>query len=316
MDINRTNINALFTGYSQAFKNAFAMAEDTYKKFSMEVSGAQPIMEYPFLEAFGGMREWLGPRQIKNVSSKKLTVKEKPYEDTVGVKARDIEADQYGVYTPIIAQMGLNAGGLWNDLAIAALVANGNWLDGAAFFGTSRTYGDNTISNYGTAALTGCTFASGAVTAGTYRTARIAMMSYLGHNDKPLGVKPNLLVVGPKLEATAKMILQGQGIPGSVATGESTYVSGLPVSNPDYGTAELVVCPDLVGTYDDYWFLMATQGIIKPVVVQKGKEPVLIRKDREEDDNVFDRDEFLYGTKAYGAAALAFPHLCYGAFVA
>jgi phage major head subunit gpT-like protein len=316
MDINRTNMNALFTGYSQAFKDAFGLAPSVYEKFSMVISGAQPIMEYPFLEAFAGMREWLGPRQIKNVSSRKLTVTEKPYEDTVGIKRRDIVADRQAIYTPIIGQLGLNAGKLWNDLAVAALVANGNWLDGAAVYGTTRKFGANTISNYTASALTACTFSSGAVTAGTYRTARIAMMSYLGHNDKPLGVIPNVLVVGPKLEATAKMILQGQSIAGSVATGESAYVSGLPVANPDFGTAELVVCPDLVGTYDDYWFLMAAQGMLKPVVVQKGEEPVLVRRDREEDDNVFDRDEFVYGTRAYGAAAVAFPHLVYAGIVA
>lgn len=317
MDINRANMNALFTGYSEAFKTAFAAVNtNTYQRFSMEISAGAQIMDYPFLEAFGGMREWIGDRQIKNISSKKLSVAEKPYEDTVNVKKRDIETDKYGVYTPLIAQLGESAARLWDDLVYEALVANGAWLDGSAFFGTTRKYGKNTISNYTTSALSGCTFASGSVTAGTYRTARVAMMSYKGHGDKPLGVIPNLLVVGPKLEATAKMILQGQSIPGSVATGESTYVSGLPVANPDYGTAELVVSPALVGAYDDYWFLFDTRSVVKPVIVQKGKEPVLVRMDRDTDENAFMRGEFLYGTEAYGAAALAFPHLAYGGFVA
>jgi phage major head subunit gpT-like protein len=316
MDINRTNMNALFTGYSQSFRDAFGLAPNVYEKFSMIVPGAQPIMEYPFLEAFSGMREWIGPRQVKNISSKKLTVTEKPYEDTVAVKRRDIVADKYGVYAPLVAQMGLNAGKLWNDLAIAAMVANGNWLDGAPFFGTTRTYGANTVSNYTTNALTGASISAGTLTLGTYGTARAAMMSYVGHNDKPLGVVPNILVVGPKLEPLARMICESPVCVGSVATGESTYVSGATAPNPYFKTAEVVVSPDLVGTYDDYWFLLSTQGIIKPVLVQKGEEPVLIRKDREEDDNVFDRDEYVYGTRAYGAAALALPHLAYGGFVA
>lgn len=316
MDINRTNMNALFTGYNQSFKDAFGLAPNTHEKFSMVITGAQPIMEYPFLESFAGMREWLGPRQIKNVSSKKLTVTEKPYEDTVGVKARDIETDRYGVYTPIVSQMGLNAGKLWDDLAYSALAGNGTWLDGAAFFGTTRKYGANTISNYTASALTGASISAGTLTTGTYGTARLTMQSYLGHNDKALGVQPNLLVVGPKLEALARLICESPVCVGSVATGESSYVSGATAPNPYYKSAEVVVSTQLVGTYDDYWFLMATQGAIKPVIVQKGKEPVLIRRDREEDDNVFDRDEFVYGTKAYGAAALALPHLCYAGIVA
>jgi phage major head subunit gpT-like protein len=268
------------------------------------------------METFAGMREWLGPRQIKNVSTKKLTVTEKGYEDTVGIRRRDIVSDTYGVYGPIISQLGLNAGKVWNDLAFAALVANGNWLDGAAFFGTTRKYGDATISNYTTSALTGAGLSAGTMTLGTYGTARVAMMSYQGHNGKGLGVVPNVLVVGPKLEYQARLICESPICVGSVATGESSYVSGASAPNPYYKSAEVIVAPDLVGTYDDYWFLLATQGMIKPVLVQKGEEPVLIRKDREEDDNVFDIDEYKYGTRAYGAAALALPHLAYGGFVA
>jgi phage major head subunit gpT-like protein len=55
--------------------------------------------------------------------------------------------------------------------------------------------------------------------------------------------------------------------------------------------------------------------VIKPVIVQKGKEPIFTRLDKDTDENVFMRNEFLYGTEAYGAAALAFPHLAYAGIV-
>lgn len=46
------------------------------------------------------------------------------------------------------------------------------------------------------------------------------------------------------------------------------------------------------------WFLIDTTRMIKPVILQV-REPMdnLVRKDRPEDDNVFDRDEYLYGIK-------------------
>jgi phage major head subunit gpT-like protein len=298
MDINRANMNALFTGYNTAFQNAFNAVPVDYQKFSMIVPNAQPIMEYPFITAFAGMREWIGPRQIKNLESKKLTVTEKPFEDTVSVKRRDIVTDRYGVYTPMIQQMGDGAARLPGELAVAAMVANGTWLDGAAFFGTSRTYGSNTISNY----------ATGALTATTFNTAYDTMMAYLSHTNKPLGVVPDLLVVGPKLRSTAWHIVMDEfGYDGT---------DKVQRQNENKGIVDLLVLPDLVGTYDDYWFLACTKRPVKPVIVQIGEAANLIRKDREEDDNVFDYDSYVYGTRSYQAAALAIPHLIYGAFVA
>jgi len=297
MDINRGNMNALFTGYNTLFRDAFSTASNTFEQFSMTIPANGQIVEYPFLEAFGGMRKWIGDRQIKNISSKKLTVKEDPYEDTVSVKKRDIETDTFGVYAPLIQQMGLNAGKLWNDLAYEALLANGDWLDGNAFFGTTRKYGKNTISNYTTSALSESTF----------NAAYLAMMSYKTHNDRPMGVVPNLLIVGPNLRTTAWDIVKNQF--------NYDFSDKVQKRNVNENLVDLLIVPDLIGTYDDYWFLFATKGVIKPVLVQTGKQPVLTRLDKDTDENVFMRNEFLYGTEAFGAAALAFPHLAYAGIV-
>ena len=45
--------------------------------------------------------------------------------------------------------------------------------------------------------------------------------------------------------------------------------------------------------------------------MQQRKIPVLTSLDRESDDNVFSRKEYIYGTDARGEAFLAFPHLIY-----
>jgi len=297
MDINRGYMNALFTGYNTLFKDAFSTAPNTFEQFSMSIPASGQIVEYPFLEAFGGMREWIGDRQIKNISSKKLTIKERPFEDTVSVKKRDIETDTFSVYSPLIQQMGLNAGKLWNDLAYEALCGNGDWLDGNPFFGTTRKYGKNTINNYTTSALS--------VTA--FNTAYLTMMSYKTHNDRPMGVVPNLLLVGPKLRTIAWNIVKNQ----------FSYDSSdkVQIGNVNENLVDLLIVPDLIGDYDNYWFLLSTKGVIKPVIVQKGKEPIFTRLDKDTDENVFMRNEFLYGTEAYGAAALAFPHLAYAGIV-
>lgn len=66
--------------------------------------------------------------------------------------------------------------------------------------------------------------------AANYEAARAAMGSFKGDGGRPLGVKPNLLVVPPSLEGAGRKILQSQLVNG----GES---------NPWAGTAELLVVP-------------------------------------------------------------------------
>jgi phage major head subunit gpT-like protein len=307
MDTNRGNMDALFTGYSQAFKNGLALGGVEFESLCTVVGSGTKITEFPFLQQLGGMREWLGPRQIKNISSKKLQVTARTFEDSVGMPVNDLDDDQLGLYTPLVTEMGMNAGNLWGELAFAALLGNATWLDGVAFFSAAgRAYdGKNAINNYGTSALTSA----------TYATAYKAMMGYLGHGGKPLNIVPDTLLVGPKLLDTAKKIVEIPAELTSGATGESAYVNWTSAPNPWYNSARLIVSTQLVGTYDDYWFLMCTKRPLRPVVLVKRQEPKLTRLDRETDANVALEDKILYLTKGRGEAALTMPHLVIGNYV-
>lgn len=294
MDINRAGMNTLFQGFNMQFQNGLAMAPDTWKQFSTVIPSSTASNVYPFLEQFGGMREWIGDRQIKNLSSKKLEVVNRDFEDTVSVRRNDIEDDQYGIYGALIAQLGYNAAKLWQDLAVEALTGSANWLDGAAFFGSSRSYdGSSTITNT----------AAGALSESTFNSAYQAMMEYKGHNGKSLGVVPSLLVVGPKLRATAWNIVKNE-----YAYNASDKVQ---IQNANMNICELLIVSELSGSYDDYWFLMDARGALKPVVAQQRKLAKLTRLDNDSDENVFMRREFIYGTEARGEAVLSFPHLIY-----
>ena len=91
MDINRANMNELFRGYNMLFQKGMEMAPHEYQKFCTELNSTTAVEVYPFLEQFGGMREWIGDREIKGVSSQKLQVANRDFEDTVSVKSNDIE---------------------------------------------------------------------------------------------------------------------------------------------------------------------------------------------------------------------------------
>ena len=299
MDINRSNMDALFTGFKGNFLSGFEHAPETWKKFAAPVQSGAASNIYPFLEQFGGMTEWTGDRTVKNLVSRKIEVVNRDFEETVSVPRNDIEDDQYGIYGTLIAEMGLHAAKVWQDLAVEALLASSNWIDGTAFFSTARTYGGNVISNT----------ATGALSSATYAAARKTMMSYRGHSGKPLGVVPDLLIVGPKNEETAFGIIKDRMMLRGFSGGGVSGVGA--TDNPWNGSAELLVLPELSGSAEDLWFLAATGGVLKPLFVQQRRLPVLTALDRESDENVFARKEYLYGTDARGEAFLAFPHLIY-----
>ena len=300
MDINRKNMDSLFAGFKNNFLTGFELAPETWKKFAAPVQSGSASNIYPFLEQFGGMTEWSADRQVRNLTSQKIEVVNRDFEETVSIARNDIEDDQYGIYGTLIAEMGRHAAKVWQDLAVEALLGNGNWIDEKPFFSADRVYGESTI----------CNMTTGELTAENYAAARKTMMEYRGHSGKSLGIVPDLLIVGPKNEAAAFSILKDRMMLRSCS---KDGVSGIGATdNPWNGSAELLVLPELSGTeYEDLWFLASTCGVIKPVFVQQRKTPVLTSLDRESDENVFSRKEYIYGTDARGEAFLAFPHLIY-----
>lgn len=299
MDINRKNMDSLFAGFKNNFLSGFELAPETWKKFAAPVQSGSASNIYPFLEQFGGMSEWSADRQVRNLTSQKIEVVNRDFEETVSIPRNDIEDDQYGIYGTVIAQMGLHAAKIWQDLAVEALLANPAWVDEVNFFSTTRTYGESVINNMTTNALS----------AETYAAARMTMMQYCGHSGKVLGVMPDLLIVGPKNEAAAFSILKDRMM---VRACNADGVSGVGTAgNPWNGSAELLVLPELCGDNEDVWFLACTSGVIKPLFVQQRKMPVLTALDRVTDENVFNSKEYIYGTDARGEAFLAFPHLIY-----
>jgi phage major head subunit gpT-like protein len=306
MDINRENMDALFQTYNAAFSAGMQSAgsrptpEDlSIDEIAMSGTSSGAATVHAWLNQIGGMRKWVDDRLLANIESGKLTVANEDYEKTITVPRNSIEDDQYGVYVPLFQAMGNSAVSLWMRLGIDALAGNGLWADGKAFFAADRKYGTQDIVNYGTDALT----------AASYKAAKAKMESFVLHGGEPGEVVVTHLVVGPGLRDAAWDIVKNEWV--SAGTGK-----GGAVKNPHAGSTELRISRRLVGARANYWFLVGQQGGMKPVYVQKRKEPILTRMDRDTDTNVFMRNEYYYGTDARGAAFLTLPHLAFGGFVA
>lgn len=236
-----------------------------------------------------GMREWIGDREIQNLTASDYTIKNKSFEATIGVPREAVEDDKVGIYTPSVEMLARSAAA-HPDKLIFELLASGfskKCYDGKAFFSDKHEVGKKTVSNMGTAQLS----------LEAYIAARASMMSLTNGKGEPLGIIPDTLVVPPALEAKAREILVADFINGS--------------RNTMQGTAKPLVAPRLAG-HDTSWFLLSTTLPLKPLIYQERKKAKFVSKTAETDDNVFMKKQFLYGADSRGNVGFGFWQMAYG----
>lgn len=140
MEINRANLRALFQGYNTVFQNAFAGATASWDRIAMRVPSTTSQEVYPWLGQNTKFREWLGDRVVQNLTTHDFTIRNKSFENTVGVDRDAIEDDTYGVYSPIIAQMGQDSREHPDEMVYGLLRAGASskCYDGQYFFDTDH----------------------------------------------------------------------------------------------------------------------------------------------------------------------------------
>lgn len=292
MVISQQNFNALYTGYSAAFNKGFHDTEVNYTKIAMTVPSVARETTYAWMGQIPNMREWIGEREIQSLIAHDYTIKNRTFELTTRIPVNDIADDQYGVYTPLMSEMGLSAK-KHPDFLTFELLGKGfseKCYDGANFFSDKHSMDKDSKtmqSNMGTKKLS----------AAAYAEARAQMMTIKGEKGKSLNIVPDILVVAPQNEAIARELLFADLIAGS--------------SNVNKNTCDLLVAPEL-SDYASQWYLFCTKRYIKPFVFQEREKPKLVCKNKESDDNVFFMDEVLYGIKARYNVGFGLWQLAYG----
>lgn len=154
--INRQNLNAMFTGFNTAFNDAFNGAQSDWNQVAMEVPSTQAQEQYAWLGSTTRFREWIGDRVIQNLKSHDFTIKNKSYENTVGVDRDHIEDDTFGVYKPMFSQLGQDAKNHPDELIFALMAAGFTSVcyDGQYFFDTDHPVvqadgSSASVSNFG-----------------------------------------------------------------------------------------------------------------------------------------------------------------------
>lgn len=220
MIINQQNLAILNQAFSAAFAGGLAMAAPMWSQIATMVPSTTSEQKYGWLGKITKFREWIGERQYQNLVQHDYAVKNKTFENTVSVSRDEIEDDHYGVYKPVIEQLGQDAAQHPDELVFSLLNAafTTPCYDGQYFFDT----------------------------------------------DHPVGA------------------------PGNQAS----------VSNFQGGS----------GTA---WFLMDTTKVLKPVIYQKRRDYAFQAKTSLTDDNVFSRNEFIWGADGRGNVGLGLWQLAY-----
>jgi len=293
MDINRANLDAMFRTYTTAFQAGLAYVAPIDLAFAFrEFPSGSASNFYAWLDRVPGFREWVGERVFNNVRSQNFEVVNRDWEDSVSILNKDIEDDNYGVYGPIIQMMAEGWPELKFELVLEVLTSNPTCYTGVAYFADNHAYGDNTIANLVTSALSETTFNAAFLAAAAWKFA----------NGKPTRTRFTHLFHGPKLRDTAFNLVDNKYIVAETGAGGHK-------DNPNYKRVERVEVPDFTGTYDDYWMLLDCSRPVKPIALQVRKQPTPIMDTRIEQVMRTGQVDFMADARA--AAAPTFPHLAY-----
>lgn len=292
MIVNQANLRGLNVAYSTAYNKAFQETNTNYEKIATTVPSATASTDYKWLGQMPQMREWIGSREIQKMAAYHYVITNKKFEMTVSVPKEDIEDDQYGIYTPLLINMGEAAAQHPDILCFDALKSGfkEKCYDGKPFFSEehpSGTGGKKKASN----------LCHDKLDADAYEKARTSIMSITGDKGKSLNLVPNLLVVSPTNEKAARLILKADQINGT--------------TNVLKDTAELLVATELADM-PDAWFLLCTNRFLKPIIFQKRKPIKLTSLTKDDDENVFMRDEFIWGADGRSNAGYGFWQMAYG----
>lgn len=289
MIVNQSNLHGLNVSYSAAYNKSLSTSVTNYKKIATVVPSTTAETNYKWLGQMPQMREWIGEREIQSLAAYEYTIRNKKFEMTVSVPRDDIEDDQYGMYTPLFSNMG-EAAAQHPDVLCFEALKNGfaeKCYDGKPFFSSAHESGTNSYSNLSHKKLS----------VESYEEARTAIMSITGDKGKSLNLVPNLLVVSPANEKTARLILKADLINNT--------------SNVYKDTAELLVATELADK-PDAWFLLCTNRFLKPIIFQKRKEIKLVSYTKDTDPKVFMNDEFIWGADGRSNAGYGFWQMAYG----
>jgi phage major head subunit gpT-like protein len=297
--IDRSLVEDALAGFKATFANAFLGATPITDAIATRIQSDSPQETYNWFGEVPKMREWIGDRRFDELRAYAHTIVNKDWANGIRISANDIRDDKLGLVAPKVNALAQAAARHQEELVTNYLVLGsagtlGLAYDGQFFIDTDHSDGGSASqSNKGTSALDATTYAAGWQ----------SMLERKDENGEPLDIMPKYLIYGPKLRVTVQGLI------------EAGTLSGGGV-NVNYQSVTPILSRRLVGTYDDYWFLIGeSAGGMKPIILQE-REPVeFIAQDDPESEGYLNRKEFRYGANWRGNAGYGMWQLVYGAIL-
>jgi phage major head subunit gpT-like protein len=311
MLINKANLNFLFQQWDTRFQSVYESTPTFFELYSTTMPSTTERSVHSWIAQQSGLREWVGHRIEENAEVNDYTLINKDWEKTISLQRNKILDDTYGVFGPVVDDLGQQSR-LWPDDVMTAVLEAGTTqvcFDGQYFFDTDHPVDMNDASK-GTYVnnLVGAQYDLSVDPIAAYKLARAHGMKFVGEGGRPLGIIFDTLMVPPDLEEpalrVANALLTAQAIK-NIAGSEN--VAAASVTNVYQGAVTVIVNPRL--TNQSAAYLMSTKRALKPFIWQLRQAPNLIARNSPDDPAVFDSKKFLYGVDARGNGGYSFPFL-------
>lgn len=299
MQVTPTSLNFLFTEFKRQYDLGFAKRAIMWPRIAERISSSSETNTYGWLAEIPGFREWIGPRVFHNLAARAYSIANKSWEDGFTVSKDKIDDDQFGIYARHAFLLGDAAAKLWDDLVFDCLQAGGAKVghDGQFFFDNDHPVNldDDAAGVYQN------NYVSRPLTVENLFYLRARMMGFKGESGRALEIVPDLLIVPPALEqaaleATAPVVVSG---------GAGAVIPNALLGSQLKPKLEVLTVPRLENQPETYY--LASTTLLKPIILQVRKEPVIVQRTEPSLDPAFYRKEYEYGADARGAAGYGLP---------
>lgn len=236
--------------FNAAYARGIAGANDVVS-IATRVVGSEGAAKFVELGNVPLPRRWVGERQFQSLrDANSLTVYADVWENTLSIPRRTVEDDQLGL---VMARVREFANTAIEHMArqITLVLAQGTTriaIDGQPLLSSTARGPGN--ANIGSAPLS----------TSALQEAISTMRQYRDETGQPFGVRPNVLLVGPKLQWVARELVESPIVVQANTTNNYT-----PYRNVLENSLRVVVSDYLIDAYDDYWYVLDTTRAMNAV---------------------------------------------------
>lgn len=136
-------LDAAQKGFNTNFQKGLGSFNSLLGAIATTINSTSAEEIYGWLGDIPKLREWIGDRQVKALSAKGYSIRNRKFESTIGVARDDIEDDKLGLYGPRFEMMGQSAAQHPDEIIFELInqAFSANCFDGQFFFDVDHPVG-------------------------------------------------------------------------------------------------------------------------------------------------------------------------------